>query len=436
MGLEGAGIARSRWISEPSRGQCDNRLNISVVTATRAQNVLVQDRYNGPLDFVPTDPTADLTCQFVSILFQDSSFRREPPRDSHALRDFKEQSFVPDVHSVAARQQVAVCEYREACASVWINAENGESMQNADYTLSVFLNCPFDDDYAPLFEAAVFTIMDCGFHVRCAKERADASSVRIHKIYDLIRASRLGVHDLSRTELDQSTTLPRFNMPLELGIFLGAKVFGNEQQRSKECMVLDREKYRYQKYLSDVAGQDISTHDNDPKTLVTRIRDWLAGNTTGALPSPNLLWDRYQRFRSELPESCRNARQTPEQLTFAEYVRYVDEFRPSKDDSLIIGGDRTITNPSPADIRNALKSLPKKDPFAIYAKSGSGLTYLQTIATRAKCFELEYQAGSVDAHFACTNRTLSLKDVIQAFTLYAAGDERWRTGLSWRAMEL
>jgi hypothetical protein len=37
------------------------------------------------------------------------------------------------------------------------------SSQNADYTLSVFRNCPFDAEYAPLLDAMVFAIMDCGF---------------------------------------------------------------------------------------------------------------------------------------------------------------------------------------------------------------------------------------------------------------------------------
>jgi len=28
---------------------------------------------------------------------------------------------------------------------------------------SVFINCPFDDDYWPTFEALVFTAVACGF---------------------------------------------------------------------------------------------------------------------------------------------------------------------------------------------------------------------------------------------------------------------------------
>src|SRR6266568_5262619 len=170
-------------------------------------------------------------------------------------------------------------------------------MRKADYARSVFLNYPFDESYAPLAEALVFAVMDCGFHVRCAKESSDASSVRIHKIYELIRGSRLSIHDLSRTELDPNTELPRFNMPLELGIFLGAKFLGDEQQRRKECLIFDKERYRYQKYVSDVAGQDIAIHNNDPRTLLARVRDWLATITDAVLPGGAILWDRFHRFR-------------------------------------------------------------------------------------------------------------------------------------------
>ena len=75
----------------------------------------------------------------------------------------------------------------------------------------------------------VFTVHDCGFIARCALEEEDASQVRIDKIYNIIAECRYGIHDISRTELDENSGLPRFNMPLELGIFLGAKKFGIEE---------------------------------------------------------------------------------------------------------------------------------------------------------------------------------------------------------------
>lgn len=92
----------------------------------------------------------------------------------------------------------------------------------------VFINCPFDVEYAPSFHALIFTIFACGFRPRSARELDDGGQTRIDKLYDLIECCRYGIHDLSRTELDDANALPRFNMPLELGIFLGAKRYGDQ----------------------------------------------------------------------------------------------------------------------------------------------------------------------------------------------------------------
>ncbi|MBV9537403.1 MAG: hypothetical protein JOY70_00570 [Acidisphaera sp.] len=144
-----------------------------------------------------------------------------------------------------------------------------------DYDQNVFINCPFDDAYRPLFRALVFAIFECGLRPRSALEVIDAGEVRFEKIARIVRGCRWGIHDISRTELTTSG-LPRFNMPLELGLFLGAQRFGDGTQRRKSCLVLDREHYRYQKFVSDIAGQDIAVHGNDPAGAIRAVRDWLA----------------------------------------------------------------------------------------------------------------------------------------------------------------
>jgi hypothetical protein len=122
---------------------------------------------------------------------------------------------------------------------------------------NVFINCPFDAGYRDLFRAVVFTVIDCGFKARCALEFDDGSEVRMDKIERLIGECRYGIHDLSRTELDPTHRLPRFNMPLELGLFLGAKRFGGNDHKQKNCLILDIEQFRYQKFISDLGGQDV-----------------------------------------------------------------------------------------------------------------------------------------------------------------------------------
>lgn len=125
----------------------------------------------------------------------------------------------------------------------------------SDYDRSVFINCPFDADYQRLLNGIVFAVFDCGFIPRCALETGDGGQARIEKIYAIIHECRYGIHDISRTEVDGNPPLPRFNMPLELGIFLGAQRYGNERQPGKVCLVLDRERYRYQKILFRHRGQ-------------------------------------------------------------------------------------------------------------------------------------------------------------------------------------
>lgn len=100
----------------------------------------------------------------------------------------------------------------------------------AAYADSVFLNCPFDDDYRPLFRTIVFTIHDAGFVARCALEISDASRDRLTRIESIIERCRYGIHDISRTEVGGSG-LPRFNMPFELGLFMGSKRYGGRKQR-------------------------------------------------------------------------------------------------------------------------------------------------------------------------------------------------------------
>jgi hypothetical protein len=65
------------------------------------------------------------------------------------------------------------------------------------YAKNVFINCPFDATYRPLFDALVFAVSDCGFIARSAQEVVDGGEVRIQKILRLIRESKFGIHDIA-----------------------------------------------------------------------------------------------------------------------------------------------------------------------------------------------------------------------------------------------
>ena len=192
------------------------------------------------------------------------------------------------------------------------------------YDTSVFINCPFDRAYRPLFEAVVFAVYDCGFYPRCALEVDDSSQVRIEKITAIIRHCRLAIHDVSRTQMDRGTRLPRFNMPLELGLFLGAKVFGGREQRRKAAIILDTDPYRYQKYISDIAGQDIRAHGGTIVDAIRAVRNFLASHATEdvILPGGDRVAERYGRFRRELPAACAALGLDPADLTFGDLTRF------------------------------------------------------------------------------------------------------------------
>lgn len=189
-------------------------------------------------------------------------------------------------------------------------------MPTVPYETSVFINVPLDQRYQPLLRALIFAVHDCGFVARSALESDDGSQVRIEKIYGLIRDSKHGIHDLSRTH-------SRLNMPLELGIFLGAKVYGTGRNRRKRALVLDVERYRYQRICSDIAGQDIRSHGNRVREAIACVRNWLRASPDTAdvvLPSAEHICERYRIFRAQLPAMCRKLKLDSQRLEYGDFV--------------------------------------------------------------------------------------------------------------------
>ncbi len=193
------------------------------------------------------------------------------------------------------------------------------------FAASVFLNCPFDDGYAPLFEAMVFCVVDCGFVPRCALGEPDSGEARVRRIHELIETSRFSIHDLSRVEL--SPDLPRFNMPFELGLDLGCRAFGSGSAKQKRCLILDAEPYRYQQVLSDIAGQDVRAHRNTPEMLIGAVRNWFRSvSRRQTLPGPVRIRERFSLFSGALPSFCHRQGLDRHDLQFVEYVTLVEEW--------------------------------------------------------------------------------------------------------------
>jgi hypothetical protein len=118
-------------------------------------------------------------------------------------------------------------------------------------------------------------------------------------------------------------------MPLELGLFLGATTYGNDRNRGKQCLILDRDRFRYQKFCSDISGQDVRAHSAKPAKAIAVVRDWLsiaAAQNDVVIPSGSRIAGRFRSFEAELPEWCRRQQLEPRELTFTDQRRLIEEW--------------------------------------------------------------------------------------------------------------
>jgi hypothetical protein len=167
-------------------------------------------------------------------------------------------------------------------------------MPTPPFEKSVFLNCPFDETFAPILQAISFCIIDMGLYVRLAPENADNSAGRLERIVDIVQNSRYAIHDLSRCKSTTAGEYARLNMPFELGIDYGCQRFGNS---SKSVLVLEETRFDYQKSLSDIAGWDIEFHNGDHRRAVSRVRNWLVKQANADHIGASLVLKHYADFQ-------------------------------------------------------------------------------------------------------------------------------------------
>lgn len=185
-----------------------------------------------------------------------------------------------------------------------------------------------------MFDAIVFAITDLGFVARSAREGDDGGEFRLAKIGRVIQQCKYGVHDISAVKLDSKHNLPRFNMPLELGLFLGCKRYGGKRQQSKVSLIFDADPHRYQVFISDIAGQDIHSHNNDIATAIGELRAWLAtASKRNKLPGGKDIHDRYKRFQTDLPALCAELKLQSDEITFKD-LRQMSLIGSSRTDRL------------------------------------------------------------------------------------------------------
>ena len=118
-------------------------------------------------------------------------------------------------------------------------------------------------------------------------------------------------------------------MPFELGLFVGAKQFGDARQRSKNYLVLDRDRYRVGKFLSDLSGIDPKAHDNNAHLVVGAVRNWLntsANPTKIPMPGTREVLSLLNEFQRVLPRVASKVVHDLGDLSFADYTSIIEDF--------------------------------------------------------------------------------------------------------------
>jgi hypothetical protein len=102
---------------------------------------------------------------------------------------------------------------------------------------------------------------------------------------------------------------------------------------------------------------------------------------------------------------------------------------------LIVNGKLVTKQPDENVIRETLLALQQqKKGFCILSQSE--LTYIQTAHRSSLGFNLEYQDGSLEDHYACTQAEILLEDVHKAFLLFLNQDEQLETLFTWERMQI
>jgi hypothetical protein len=163
---------------------------------------------------------------------------------------------------------------------------------------SVFLNIPYDTDFESLYLAYVVGLTQLGLAINVAL--AVPHQGRLRTIIALIDRSDFSIHDLSRVEVYRG--VPRFNMPVELGLALYRSHITNGQHRVFIC---ERKQYRAQRSTSDVNGIDPQIHHGTVKGVMVGLRN-LFRQPQDVTTVPEMLAS-YRGVKQNIPVLRRNA---------------------------------------------------------------------------------------------------------------------------------
>ena len=162
---------------------------------------------------------------------------------------------------------------------------------------AVFLNVPYDPQFEDLYLAYIVGLTQLGLRINATL--AVPNQGRLDRIINLIEESDFSIHDLSRIET--TSGIPRFNMPLELGLALYRSHITKGRHR---IFVFEKEPYRVQQSTSDVSGIDAQIHNGKPKGVMAGLRNIFCQADETTVPE---MLESYRAVKLKLPELRRNA---------------------------------------------------------------------------------------------------------------------------------
>jgi len=186
----------------------------------------------------------------------------------------------------------------------------------------VFINCPFDDSFRPIFDAIVFAVYDLGFVARCALEIDDASEVTLEKIKRIIAQCPYGIHDISSVSWVAGQSFRDSTCRLSWDCSWDASSMDRRKDRNKACPILDSEPYRYRVSISDISGQVIHSHGGSANRVILEVRNWLvAASRTKSLPGGAEVSNRYATVQERIARDLQAAEAQAKRPDFLGFFR-------------------------------------------------------------------------------------------------------------------
>lgn len=114
-----------------------------------------------------------------------------------------------------------------------------------------------------------------------------------------------------------------------MGLDFGGRYFGPRALTKKRCLILEKERYTFQKVLSDISGSDIRVHNSDPEILVRNVRNWIFDNVRKDIRSGTKIWQRYNKFLSGFESSLKDegfTKKDIDEMRVAEFIYFIESW--------------------------------------------------------------------------------------------------------------